>query len=131
MVVIAGVWGTSLFVCFSFVRASPGLMVGVSAGSVWAHAGIRADLYLGPRWQVALLEWDRPTRQLWLPEANTWSDAWQFAVPLWIPWLLAAGFTFWRFRADRVRGPGLCPACGYDTSGLAPAAPCPECGKSA
>jgi rubrerythrin len=41
------------------------------------------------------------------------------------------GFTFWRFRADRVKPVGACRTCGYDTSGLAAGALCPECGKAA
>jgi predicted Zn-ribbon and HTH transcriptional regulator len=69
---------------------------------------------------------------IWLPAwAALPGNGWIIDFPLWIPWALAAGFTAWRFRADRVMLPDACPECGYDKRGLDAAAPCPECGALA
>ena len=56
-------------------------------------------------------------------------------VPLWAPFLLAAGATVLAWRLDtlarrRARA-GFCPKCGYNRTGLAPGAVCPECGAAA
>ena len=51
-------------------------------------------------------------------------------VPLW-PLPLATGLlALFAHRRARKLSPALCPACGYDTRGLAAAAPCPECGAA-
>ena len=54
------------------------------------------------------------------------------AVPLWFPLLVlvAAAERAWRAdrRAQRLARTGSCLKCGYDRSGLAPDAACPECG---
>lgn len=56
----------------------------------------------------------------------------QVVVPLWLPWLFAMGISILlfrdHFREKRERRLGCCPACGYSRAGLAPDAPCPECG---
>ena len=55
-------------------------------------------------------------------------------VPLWFPaaLCLAIGvpaFVTLRRRARAIKN-GACPKCGYMLTGLAPAAPCPECGRA-
>lgn len=54
------------------------------------------------------------------------------SVPLWCPLVIAAGVSAAAWRSDlaarrRARA-GCCAACGYNRTGLAPQAPCPECG---
>lgn len=53
---------------------------------------------------------------------------------LWVPTvaLVAPVAWLWGARASRVgdRKNGRCAGCGYDLAGLAPHAPCPECGPT-
>ncbi|HEX2838132.1 MAG TPA: hypothetical protein VHN77_08405 [Phycisphaerales bacterium] len=66
---------------------------------------------------------------------------WQFGrfigiiVPFWMPALASlvlSGFA-WRLDtlATRRAKLGACPKCSYPRTGLAPSAPCPECGAAA
>jgi hypothetical protein len=64
----------------------------------------------------------------WLPEWHLSIDKRDFMLPLWMLWLPLAGFTAWRWRADRLPSPHACTKCGYDRSGIAADAKCPECG---
>ncbi len=42
----------------------------------------------------------------------------------------SAGLWLWARRARRrAARAGVCPRCGYDTAGLSPGVPCPECGN--
>lgn len=54
--------------------------------------------------------------------------------PLWCPVVIAFGVTslIWRadLRAMRRAKEGLCAKCGYDLSGTAAGAVCPECGRA-
>lgn len=53
-------------------------------------------------------------------------------IPHWLVIALASTpWLFWRLnRAARRRRSGHCARCGYDRAGLAPEAPCPECGTT-
>lgn len=52
-------------------------------------------------------------------------------APLWIPVAALGAPVLWRsVRAWSRRRRGACHACGYDLLGLAPGAPCPECGEA-
>lgn len=67
----------------------------------------------------------------WWPYANRLPSGRSIWIPLWMPWLVALGFSI-RFYRDHQRDKklsriGCCTACGYDRSGLASTAPCPEC----
>lgn len=79
---------------------------------------------------------------LWHPRASlNWWFSWAFGaagfqvmIPLWFPALLSLFATALAWRADakhtcRARL-GHCTECGYDRAGLAPVAPCPECGNA-
>lgn len=59
------------------------------------------------------------------PPIPTWAIAALAAVGAIIAWKVEAFARKWL----RITG-GLCPSCGYDRSGLATDAPCPECGTS-
>ena len=54
-----------------------------------------------------------------------------YCLPLWIPAALAACGALWtrhaQLRATR-NGKNRCHVCDYSRTGLAPNAPCPECG---
>lgn len=54
-------------------------------------------------------------------------------IPLWAPFSLLVVLAALAWRPDivaaRRRGRGHCRTCNYDRSGLAPSAPCPECGQ--
>jgi hypothetical protein len=53
---------------------------------------------------------------------------WFVEFPLWFPPAVAMALTLCAARSQRRGGAGhLCPACGYDLSGLPPGSPCPEC----
>ncbi|MCC6969686.1 MAG: hypothetical protein IT434_05635 [Phycisphaerales bacterium] len=77
----------------------------------------------------------RPIRlpRLWLPDIVKSPAGVQIVVPLWLPWLVALGFSAWFYRDHRREKQrcqnGCCPSCGYSRAGLAPDVPCPECGS--
>ena len=62
---------------------------------------------------------------------NSLSD-WRINIPLWIPLiaLIAIAIAAWRITLRR-RAAGRCRKCRYPRAGLAPGAPCPECGTPA
>ncbi|HEX2837368.1 MAG TPA: hypothetical protein VHN77_04485 [Phycisphaerales bacterium] len=79
------------------------------------------------------------TQLSWSPEAPYVLPRWRSSgpplpmttvmIPLWLLVLPAAAATAHfhrRLRASQLAG--CCRTCGYDTAGLAPGAPCPECG---
>jgi hypothetical protein len=77
---------------------------------------------------------------VWLPNQqpewwfafHSFANDWWLQVPIWAVALPMAAWTALAFRSARRRArPGGCPACGYDRTGLAPEAVCPECGASA
>jgi hypothetical protein len=54
----------------------------------------------------------------------------EVTVPLWAPFVGAAGLAVACWRLDRRRPPGACPKCGYDLKGNTTGV-CPECGRAA
>lgn len=55
----------------------------------------------------------------------------EVVVPMWAIGLAAAGTGVLAWRRARWVRPGHCPRCGYDLTGLAACAVCPECGEGA
>ncbi len=87
-------------------------------------------------WRWRWRRWaDRPMvffRPYWAaPDMNL---DWIVSIPLWIPGVLSAAVlvppVLRTARRRRRFKAGRCPRCGYDLAGLAPAAVCPECGRS-
>ena len=91
-----------------------------------------SDWYARPE---GLIDWG--SNRVWLDWSFTWwhdGSGYIVAVPLWFPAglsLLGTG-ALWRLdaRARRRARVGACAKCGYDRAGLAPNAPCPECGTN-
>ncbi|MDX2117389.1 MAG: hypothetical protein SFY96_04320 [Planctomycetota bacterium] len=81
------------------------------------HMGYPWGTYQVPRWQLI---------------NGRWSE-FSAVVPLWLPALVSLGigvpaFVALRRRARAIKN-GACRHCGYALIGIAPAAPCPECGR--
>lgn len=73
-------------------------------------------------------EWGRPSHFMSVAVGALW----YVRIPLWMLLIPIGGAEFWRRAAlRRSARPGVCAACGYDLSGLAPGSACPECGESA
>ena len=73
----------------------------------------------------------RPTHRpfTWLPHYDTSAMDYWWVCPLW-PIPLGAGLVaVWLWRLDRFPR-GHCRRCGYDLTGLAAGAVCPECGAA-
>lgn len=107
--------------------------------SVWTHLGaIEYHCASCPGDPAPLgLNW---TFQRWGVGSFPWLPRWRFGrsdqvvIPLWLPFTVAAiptAVLFYRDRpAARRAREGKCVTCGYDLRGLAPGAPCPECGRA-
>jgi hypothetical protein len=79
-----------------------------------------------PRW---IPRADPPLRRNHLPIQPMWAGfAANTALNLGVVGLLWYGLRS-LIRLRRIRA-GRCAACGYSLAGLAPAAPCPECGRA-
>lgn len=67
---------------------------------------------------------------LWWPDCDGEVRGDLFTIPAWIPLalLLVPTACLWWFDRRRIP-PGHC-RCGYDLSGLCPATPCAECGRT-
>ena len=124
---IASLWGT----CYGSVQLVPnGLQLGALVGDGELGFGINSNGWL-PASFFARRDTPAWPRE-WLPHITTSNSMIGVTVPLWIPWVMVLGLCS-LMRRDQQREKqrrllGFCPACGYDRSGLAAIAPCPECG---
>jgi len=124
---IASLWGT----CYGSVHVVPdGLQLGAVVGDGLLGFGVNSKgwlpaSFIGGRDTPA---WPRE----WLPHIVTSSSMIGVTLPLWIPWVVVLGLCSLMHRDHRRekmrRLNGCCPGCGYSRVGLAPDAPCPECG---
>ncbi len=133
-----------------------GLALALFLTGLWWYSVYRHVFYTLPNgWSAHLLHgcckvnYDDPSVVLWtslgwmdVPDRNRlwwWFTYYSYEfgkfliVPLWPLILVSSGAsaTAWLFdaRARRRARVGQCFRCGYDLSGLAPGAACPECGK--
>jgi hypothetical protein len=125
----ASLWGT----CYGSFRAGPnGLQFGglVGEGTIGFGLDLKGGLPSSFVATRATPTWPRE----WLLHAGGSNGMAGVTVPLWMPWLAAIGASIWFFRdhqREKMRRIiGRCRACGYDRSGLAESAPCPECGAA-
>lgn len=135
---ITALWGLSVFWSIALSEVRGGRLV-----RVWIHAGCVVPNVLAPpqarltRDSFSEGEWSawhgrrrtQPLRWLAAYERDAqygWTVVW---IPLWIPFLLIALPTGWLWWREGGTLPGHC-RCGYSLAGLAPGAPCPECGAS-
>lgn len=135
-----------------------GLVVSVLLLAVWVgSAYVTCYWMLGAEHDIAVnkgrlfYQWAQPTNHSRLSTFRWWTNpqpqvslAWYYGrlnvgwfvmIPVWffVALSLATTATAWRMDiiARRKGRLGKCPACGYDRTGLAPAAPCPECNAKA
>lgn len=130
-VLLVMVWlGSAIwYVGYEGVGRSIRLMPG---GVVWVSANYAPTVPMSDYWEShAQLLGER--WKWWIDYGSAVRFSWLF-VPLWLPamtTLMAAAFA-WRLDtlARRRARMNLCPKCGYDRSGLARDAKCPECDSS-
>ena len=73
---------------------------------------------------------------IWRPDFSSSQYRWGAVLPLWLPPVVTGSITFLAWRLDtlarRRAKLNLCPTggCGYDRTGLAASAKCPECGAA-
>lgn len=89
------------------------------------------------RWMIQVTPITKPGRTEWVtrwtPGVRQDAIHIAFFLPLWIPILASTATSAWlwnglfRSRAQ-VKNSLACPECLYSRTGLAPGAPCPECG---
>ena len=124
-------WVGSIFVNVGWTSlGGDGIGYGTGGVSLWqGHIPVpsaQAGWYMPP---------NDPQLSFWFVYEAWGNNGWALFVPLWIPLGFAVVFTAdaWYMAARTRRGDfrHLCTKCGYDRTGLAPSAVCPECGTPA
>ncbi len=145
-VLILALWVASGWYVFNISRYR---VTGVNPGT-WDNktsldiVGGRLELAseFPPSWPSQLHHWDGGIAGPWHPPPGwVWSfdyhviagyTAFQFGIPLWVPFLILAVPSAWLFWSDhrRRKRAGHCEKCGYDLTGNT-SGKCPECGGPA
>jgi len=94
---------------------------------------VTPDIFvLTPFWEAVRID---PPSISWRPRWTEEYGAVSMRLPLWFPLILVTIPTALAWRLDtlatRRAKLGACPTCSYSRTGLAPSAPCPECGDAA
>ena len=109
-----------------FGYLGPRVVLGAGAG------GVGIGIYTGrtpPGWFYSYFVSFEPGMLLWpttAPSKGGWKGV---VIPLWIPFVVTAGFAAVSWRRLRARLPGRCQNCAYDLTGNASGV-CPECGTA-
>ena len=135
--VVAVVWVSTAW--WSASTVSNQLAVDVGSGAIaviWASSGFGRSLPPGTRfkWVSDYQSSQSSKLDLWLarsmPRVHPFPPGgWAGIVPLWLILLPLLVPTTRAWLAKTI-GPGACSRCGYDLTGLSPAAACPECGTT-
>lgn len=127
---IATNWWGALYCSRVTVDVSDGTLSAYQVG-IDVPSAARGWMFSGPG-----TGYDRPSASF----AKTWRPLWRsnsaghwvVDLPLWMPIALTAAIAAAGWWADicarRRERFGLCAKCGYNLTGLAPGATCPECG---
>ncbi|MBL8760230.1 MAG: hypothetical protein JNL50_02925 [Phycisphaerae bacterium] len=106
-----------------------GFDIALTRGCLWLRTG--DGFQRDGSWR-----WYAPQPRRWLPATNRYSISgalnWrETLVPLWMFWggAITTAIVIGPLTRARHRRRGLCLRCGYSLAGLAPHAPCPECGR--
>jgi hypothetical protein len=129
-VLLAWVWGASVLWYTRYEANSGSYIIDLGAGTATGCFGLSSgpEVPYLPGWSFQRYRYDGYPILGWNFQFRCNPAGTYVVLPLWMPWLLIAGLTAWRFRADRLWSPHACAKCGYDRKGLAAAVQCPECG---
>lgn len=135
LAILAGfVWGTSLRYRAALVGSPFNRTWSFEGGAFvasWFSRGHDGSLsgFGNPGWKLE----NRSVAVIhWLPRSVSAAAGTLHTLvfPLWPLIVLFSMLAGWLARTQRrLRDPVACPACGYSLAGLAPDAPCPECGS--
>lgn len=127
--IVATLWLVSVLGHVSYVFNLPGSRRGQVAVDVGRFSFTAWAVPAGPSARPAFwLVRGRHGVVSWWPDTGTTGMVSWVRLPLWMPFALVAAPTAWICCRARLRArAGRC-ACGYDVTGLAPGAECPECG---
>lgn len=128
VVLVVGAWIATVWRTFGYQGGGP--WVSMTAGVMFVGYDIRA---VGPGPTGFRIVPSSPGEFAWWDWG--WfrivgNRGWLAVFPIWAliipPFLVCAVAS----RLDRRKLPGACPKCGYDQTGLAADAVCPECGEA-
>ncbi len=113
-------------------RYSQGSFESIEHGSIMIVRGVDLSALADPGWRMGRAS-KRSPWAWWFHYDSSPSPPRGGLIPMWFPtsMALAVTATAWRLdtRARRRALLNLCAKCGYDRTGLAAGAVCPECGR--